>query len=87
MNPIDKSKKVRIKELDQSFIQEAHEEKKRQLVRSKSFALTPMTVEDAVDEIDLVGHSFYVFANKSTSKVNILYRRKDGDYGLIEAIM
>lgn len=82
-----KSKKVRIKELDQSFIQEAHEEKKRSLVRTKSFALTPMTIEDAVDEIELVGHSFYVFANKSTGKVNILYSRKDGDYGVIEALM
>ena len=45
-----------------------------------------MTVEDAIEEMELVGHDFYVFANKSTGNVNVLYARNDGDYGLIEAV-
>lgn len=45
-----------------------------------------MTVEDAIEELELVGHSFYVFSNKATKKVNVLYKRNDGDYGLIEAL-
>lgn len=81
-----KSKKVKIKELDLNYIKEMHDDKKA-VVRSKQFNLTPMTVEDAIDELELVGHSFYVFSNKSTSTVNILYRRDDGDYGLIDAVM
>ena len=46
-----------------------------------------MTIEDAIDELELVGHSFYVFENKSTKNVNVLYKRNDGDYGLIEALV
>lgn len=46
-----------------------------------------MTVEDAVEELELVGHSFYVFDNKATGRVSVLYRRNDGDYGLIETIV
>ena len=45
-----------------------------------------MTVEDAIEELELVGHDFYVFANKATGNVNVLYSRNDGDYGLIEAV-
>lgn len=79
-------KKLRGKDLDAYFEKApAKEEKKKTVVRSKSFTLTPMTVEDAMDELELVGHSFYVFANKSTDTINVLYKRNDGDYGLIEA--
>lgn len=82
-----KSKKVRAKELDMSFAAAPTEkEDNHGVVRSKSYQLTPMTVEDAIEELELVGHSFYVFSNKSTKNVNVLYKRNDGDYGLIEAV-
>jgi putative sigma-54 modulation protein len=81
---MSKSKKIRVKEVGEAPA--PIEEKKRSVVRSKMYELTPMTVEDAIDELELVGHSFYVFANKSTKNVNVLYRRNDGDYGLIEAL-
>ncbi len=83
---MSKSKKFRIKELDMNYAPPA-EEKKSSLVRSKSYELTPMTIEDAIDELELVGHSFYVFENKATKNVNVLYKRNDGDYGLIEALV
>ncbi len=81
-----KSKKVRSKELDAAYVPAADKEENHGVVRSKSYELTPMTVEDAIEELELVGHSFYVFSNKSTKKVNVLYKRNDGDYGLIEAL-
>jgi len=54
------------------------------LVRSKRFLLKPMNPEEAAAEMDLLGHDFYVFRNAETEQVNVLYRRRDGHYGLIE---
>ena len=45
-----------------------------------------MTVEDAIEEMELVGHEFYVFLNRATGNVSVLYTRRDGNYGLIEGI-
>jgi putative sigma-54 modulation protein len=59
-------------------------EKHRGVVKSKNYILTPMTVEDAIEEQELIGHSFFVFLNKATGNVSILYKRNDGDYGLID---
>ena len=59
-------------------------EPEKQVVRSKAFELTPMTVEDAIEEMELVGHEFYVFLNRATGNVSVLYTRRDGNYGLIE---
>jgi putative sigma-54 modulation protein len=60
------------------------EESEPQVVRSKSFAVKPMTPEEAAAQMDLLGHGFYVFRNAETEQVNVLYRRRDGNYGLIE---
>jgi putative sigma-54 modulation protein len=54
------------------------------IVRFKKFAVKPMTVEDAAEQMELLGHDFYLFTNASTKKLNLLYRRKAGNYGLIE---
>ena len=54
------------------------------VVRSKRFPLKPMTPDEAADEMELIGHDFYVFINSETDQVNVLYRRKVGNYGLIE---
>ncbi len=60
------------------------EEAKKAVVRTKSFRLVPMDVEDAIINMDLLGHSFYVFINADTDAINVLYLRHDGEYGLIE---
>lgn len=52
--------------------------------RSKQFELRPMDAEEAVMQMELLGHSFFVFRNGDTDDVNVVYRRKDGSYGLIE---
>ncbi|WP_026975734.1 ribosome hibernation-promoting factor, HPF/YfiA family [Alicyclobacillus contaminans] len=54
------------------------------LVRIKRFPMKPMDVREALMQMDLLGHDFYVFTNAETDEVNVVYRRKDGTYGLIE---
>ena len=54
------------------------------LVRSKRFALKPMYLEEAELQMELLGHSFFVFLSAETGRVSVLYRRRDGDYGLLE---
>lgn len=54
------------------------------IVRSKHFTLKPMFADEAVDELEELGHAFFVFLNAETEQVNVLYKRKDGAYGLIE---
>jgi putative sigma-54 modulation protein len=55
-----------------------------QIVRTKQFAVKPMNAEEAVLQLELVGHDFFVFRNAETDEVNVVYRRRDGNYGLIE---
>jgi ribosomal subunit interface protein len=54
------------------------------LVRSKRFSIKPMDVEEAMMQMELIGHDFFVFRNAQTNEVNVLYVRNDGNYGLIE---
>ncbi len=53
------------------------------IVRRKEFALKPMSVEEAILQMNLLGHEFFVFADESTDQTCVVYARKDGDYGLI----
>ncbi len=57
------------------------------VVRTKSFPLRPMSAEEAIDQLDLLGHDFYVFFNDSEEAVNVLYKRRDGTYGLLQPEM
>ncbi|WP_028608230.1 ribosome hibernation-promoting factor, HPF/YfiA family [Paenibacillus harenae] len=60
------------------------EEDELELVRTKRFDLKPMDVEEAILQMNMVGHSFFVFANVDNKEVNVVYKRSDGKYGLIE---
>ena len=55
-----------------------------EVVRTKRFPMTPMSVEDAILQMEMLGHSFFLFFNMDTSEYNVAYRRRDNDYGLIE---
>jgi putative sigma-54 modulation protein len=55
-----------------------------QIVRTKQFAVKPMTAEEAVLQLELVGHDFFVFRDADSNEVNVVYRRREGGYGLIE---
>lgn len=54
------------------------------IVKTKRFAIKPMNEEEAVLQMELLGHDFYMFMNGDTDEVNVVYKRKDGNYGLIE---
>ena len=60
------------------------EEESPVIVKTKQFAVKPMTPEEAVLQLELIGHDFFVFVNADTTDLNVVYRRRDGDYGLIE---
>lgn len=56
----------------------------QQIVKTKQFPVKPMTAEEAVLQLELIGHDFFVFRNVETDQVNVVYRRNNGGYGLIE---
>jgi putative sigma-54 modulation protein len=60
------------------------EEDEFELVRTKQFTFKPMDVEEAILQMNMVGHNFFVFSNMDTAQVNVVYVRNDGKYGLIE---
>lgn len=60
------------------------EEEEIRIIRSKKFDIKPMYPEDACIQMELLGHSFYVFCNAETDQVNVVYKRKGNTYGLIE---
>jgi putative sigma-54 modulation protein len=60
------------------------EDQEVKIVKTKRFAMKPMPVEEAVLQMELLGHSFFVFSNADTDEVNVVYKRKNGNYGLIE---
>ena len=67
------------------FLEEEPASEPYKVVKKKTFELDPMTVEDAEAYMEAVGHSFYVFLNAETGEINVLYKRNDGNLGLIEA--
>ena len=79
-----KLKAEAIKAEDVSSFADIDEENDFRVVRSKKFAIKPMTVEEAILQMNLLGHQFFMFSNSETNQVNLVYKRKDGDYGLIE---
>lgn len=54
------------------------------VVKVKRFAVKPMSMSEAVEQMELLGHDFFLFLNSETEELNLLYRRQDGNYGLIE---
>lgn len=66
------------------FLDEMPELKLPEIYKKKVFDLDPIMVEEAKDAIERLGHTFYIFLNAETGKVNVIYRRNDNKYGLIE---
>lgn len=60
------------------------EDEKFEVVRTKKFGIKPMSVEEAILQMNLLSHNFFVFTNEETDDVAVVYKRKDGKYGLIE---
>lgn len=64
-------------------VEEEYEEESS-IVRFKRFPMAPMIPEEAVEQMELLGHDFFVFFNADEGQINVVYRRKDGDYGVIQ---
>jgi putative sigma-54 modulation protein len=95
---LDKTKR-QIKKYKDSFIERRRETKRflenvetstteveevPKIVKVKKFTLKPMDEEEAIMQMELLGHTFFVFLNSNTDKINVIYKRNDGNYGLIE---
>lgn len=66
---------------------EEEEEEKLAIVRRKQIALVPMSEEEAIDQMELLGHNFFIFYNAESAKIGVLYRREDGNYGVLEPVI
>jgi putative sigma-54 modulation protein len=65
-------------------VTEAEAEPVGSIVRTKTFPVTPMNPEEAIEQMELLGHDFFVFYNSEVDGINVLYRRRTGDYGLLQ---
>lgn len=81
---LEKSLREEAFSMDAVDYSEYDSEPDARLVKVKSFEMKPMTVDEAMLQLDLLGHSFFMFRNAQTDEINVLYRRKDGNFGLIE---
>ncbi len=81
---LGKNLREEIPDVPEYIEEDLAEEEEQKIVRRKTFPIRPMSVEDAMIEMDLLGHSFFVFVNIDTDRTNVLYLRKDGNLGLLE---
>ena len=77
-------KRIRTAELEPVPETPVYEEQNYDIVRVKKFSVKPMSVEDAITQMELLGHNFFLFMNEDGEKMNVLYRRNDGAYGLLQ---
>ena len=73
-----------VQDAPQAFVVDQEEEIEARIVRTKQFQMKPMGAEEAVLQLELLDHDFYVFTSADTGDINVVYRRRDGNYGLIE---
>ncbi len=76
--------KESIKEFNLDFEVPKEEEKETTIVRRKNVEMKPMDEEEAILQMELLGHDFFIFKNTKTGLTNVLYKRKDEDYGIME---
>ena len=82
-----KEKPTRVRERSRAAAPEASvpaEETEPRIVRTKRFAVSPMDEEEAVEQMELLGHDFFIFFDVNTDSMNVVYRRRDGNYGLLQ---
>ncbi|RME75069.1 MAG: ribosome-associated translation inhibitor RaiA [Chloroflexi bacterium] len=73
-----------IPEVEPELLEALSEEPAGKIVRVKRFVAHPMNEEEAVEQMELLGHDFFVFYNADLGRLNVIYRRKDGNYGLLD---
>ena len=82
---LNRNVKENVKEFNFDYtLDDAEEESKEKIVKRKNIEMKPMDEEEAILEMELLGHDFFVFKNTNTESVCVVYKRKSGDYGIIE---
>ena len=81
---INKIEKDAAKKLNLSFVEDYEDEEEKIIVKRKILTTKPMDEEEAILQMEMLGHDFFVYKDRDTGKVCILYKRKDNNYGLIE---
>lgn len=81
---LNKNMKESVKEFNFDYDTKDEDESDEKVVKRKSIEMKPMDEEEAILEMELLGHSFFVYKDMNTNNVCVLYKRKDGNYGLIE---
>ena len=81
---LNRNVKESVKEFNFDYELSVEEEAKEKVVKRKKLEMKPMDEEEAILEMELLGHNFFVYKDMNTDSINVLYKRKDGDYGLIE---
>ena len=80
------SKKKEVKDFAYEYIDEIEDEQEEEtVVKRKKIDLKPMSEEEAILQMELLGHSFYLYRDSETDKPTVVYKRKDGNYGVIES--
>jgi len=79
-----KLRKESSKDLHFEFIEELFEDEKTEIVKRKKIEMKPMNEEEAILQMDLLGHEFFIFKDIDSDNVCVVYKRKDGNYGIIE---
>ena len=77
-------KKLRAGAFEESGYEDFAEEDEFRIVKVKKYKNKPMSAEEAILQMNLLGHEFYIFTNSETNEKEVVYKRKDGNYGLIE---
>lgn len=73
-----------MKDMEDYNAEELEDTQEYKIVRNKKFYIKPMDEEEAILQMNILGHSFFMFRNVHTEEINVVYRRKDGNYGLLE---
>lgn len=82
---LNRNVKENVKEFNFDYVlEDTEEDAKEKIVKRKNIEMKPMDEEEAILEMELLGHSFFVYKDMDTNNICVLYKRKDGDYGLIE---
>ena len=81
---LNRNVKESVKEFNFDYELPLEEEAKETIVKRKKLEMKPMDEEEAILEMELLGHNFFVYKDMNTDSICVLYKRKDGDYGLIE---
>ncbi len=82
--PVKTAALLEEEEVNDNLIGDRAPELPKEVVRSKYFAMPPMTVQEALEHLQLVDHDFYMFCNSETNEINVIYIRNHGGYGVIQ---